>query len=62
MRMSEDPQQANFVERRVCELRRIRLPRSWVHREAGGYGLRFDSAEPFARAELTSRTPETRRS
>src|SRR5829696_4403090 len=43
------------------ELRRIYLPRTPVNRDAGGYCLGLDSAEPFAAAELTSRTPETRR-
>src|SRR5215211_7688405 len=46
----------------VCGLPRILLPRTLVNRDAGGYCLDLDSAEPFAAAELTSRTPETRRS
>ena len=41
---------------------RIHLLRTRVNRDAGGYGLDFDCAEPLARAEFTSRTPEMRRS
>jgi hypothetical protein len=33
-----------------------------VNRDVGGYCSGFDSAEPFIRAEFTSRTPEIRRS
>src|SRR5215218_8872623 len=44
------------------ELQRTPIPRTRVSSDAGDYCLGFDAAQPFARAELTSRTPETRRS